>query len=459
MKKILSLVTILSVVSIFFSSCSEEEPPVSGKEQISFSLSLPASTNDGGRATEDIPDGARVLISIANQDGPVLTNHEVKIYKLGDGFITDPLELEIGRYSVTDFMIANDDDEILYATPKRGSPLGDAVSNPLPFSFVVGKDKITTYPMEVLDARQSTPEAFGYTSFSIKVVNPLAVSVFVEKDGKLIFTEAHATLYDAETYYVLQTTDLEAKINYLNFNGERDRTYRLAVEKDGYADGEVEFVYAETDNSLTVVLVPNEVPMLTLSTLPVEDYVYFQLQVLGTGSLTVDWGDGKTETRAFNAPDRGMHASQPFFHTYSALGNYEIKVTGNVEMIFSVSNGTIPVHDIDLSDIPDLEMFRINQSILDTLDVSMYPNIHYFTLENTIVQHFDINSAKLIDVGLVEMRDTDTLNEVIGEIYDETLDKGISGEILAINMTFSGENQELVDKLVNEHDWILSIYP
>src|SRR5690348_16913603 len=123
MKKLLTLLNALVILCLLY-SCSEEEPMVQ-KEQVQFLLNVPASDNSG-RTASDLPEGVKLLISVANSSGSVLTLHPVTILKLGDSYITEPLELPVGRYSVTDFLVANTT-EVLFATPKHGSPLAGAV--------------------------------------------------------------------------------------------------------------------------------------------------------------------------------------------------------------------------------------------------------------------------------------------------------------------------------------------
>lgn len=145
----------------------------------------------------------------------------------------EPLEFDLGRYNVTDFLIASGS-EILYAVPKKNTPLAPLVVRPLPYSFNVLKGKLTNVAMEVVSTKGYAPKDFGYAAFNIEVVNPLSVTVFTSKGGETKLASAEAFLYDAEDK-LIKTYDLGAKVNLLSFKGDVDASYKLVVRKPGYS--------------------------------------------------------------------------------------------------------------------------------------------------------------------------------------------------------------------------------
>ena len=158
--RIIVLLTLL--VAALLQSCTENENPQQS-EKVEFQFTLSALSPDGGRiGASELPANAELILTLVNNSGaPVLTNHRIEILNFGGGYITGPIELKPGLYSITDFMIANGS-EILYATPKKDSPLAPAVTKPLPHKFNVTRDQLTHIEMEVLDTKGYKPEGFGY---------------------------------------------------------------------------------------------------------------------------------------------------------------------------------------------------------------------------------------------------------------------------------------------------------
>ncbi len=113
-----------AVLAVFLQSCTENEPHQEKPEQVQFSFSLDENDPSNGRSgADEFPAGAELILTITDNSGkPVLTNHRIGIMNFGGGYITEPLEFDLGRYNVTDFLIASGS-EILYPVPKKNTPL------------------------------------------------------------------------------------------------------------------------------------------------------------------------------------------------------------------------------------------------------------------------------------------------------------------------------------------------
>ena len=117
MRKLLALLTLI-VISF---SCQKDDNPKIERGQVQLSITEKSVSN--GRTEVDEP--STIIISISTQTGEnVLEEEALSVARLGDGFIIDPILLEIGSYALTKFLILNDANEVIYATPKEGSSIG-----------------------------------------------------------------------------------------------------------------------------------------------------------------------------------------------------------------------------------------------------------------------------------------------------------------------------------------------
>lgn len=324
MKARLMLLPFLFLAALL-QSCTENDNPQQS-EKVEFQFSLSTVTAEGGRsAALELPPNAELVLSLVNNSGaPVLTNHRIAILSLGGGYITGPIELKPGQYSIVDFMIA-DGAEILYATPKKDSPLAPAVVRPLPYKFHVTRDVLTNVAMEVLDTKGYKPEDFGYVSFSIGVVNPLPIAVFSTNLGVTKLTEAKAFLYQGTK--LVGEYNLKAKTNMISFKGDPDASYRLIIRKPGYSQYIKHFIYRDLIEELANL--PLEVllgPAFTIETAVVSE---FEVELVGSGGvIDVDWGDGTVESIDF-----GITPVTVLTHAYSGDDVYFISITGAVDQV------------------------------------------------------------------------------------------------------------------------------
>ena len=230
MKSILFFSCLLLLLLI--SSCTDQEPETRLKQKVVFTFNLPDG-DERARLVQDLPSGSRILISLENASGKVsLTHHPLTVTKLGDTYISEPLALVLGRYTVSDFFLVNSSSTVLYATPKRKSPLSPLISHPVPYSFTVAKAKMENVTMEVLSTRNQTPAAFGYASFGVEAANTLDIAVMRGDDGARRLTNAILTF--TKDSVITQEYALGAQVNHIPFEGEPDTQYLLTIEKDGY---------------------------------------------------------------------------------------------------------------------------------------------------------------------------------------------------------------------------------
>lgn len=161
MKHLLRLIC-LALPALLLVTCADQDDTALQKEKIQFTFDLTQMSDEGGRvkSANEIPDDARLLISIkTNTDEPVLTFEEVELLQMGSGLISKPIELVPGSYKLTDFIVVDASDEVLFVTPRKGSSMAKYVKNPLDVNFTAAANAVKNVQMEVMDASASDPAA------------------------------------------------------------------------------------------------------------------------------------------------------------------------------------------------------------------------------------------------------------------------------------------------------------
>lgn len=173
MKK--SVFTLIAVTAMLFSwhSCTQTEEI--GTLQFGMELSddsaLKSAVTDRG-VTE-------ALISIVGVNGEVIFDKEpLQLIAFGDQYVTRKLEIPVGEYQLTEFMLVDSSGIVLWATPVQGSKLAHLVRNPLPFAFGISPDETTSLEIEVVRVGNHPPADFGYLNFNIHFVDRFCLKVF-----------------------------------------------------------------------------------------------------------------------------------------------------------------------------------------------------------------------------------------------------------------------------------------
>jgi hypothetical protein len=421
--------------------CTDEVETLS-PEKVQFTFVVSDAANNGGRIQAAEPP-ASLLLSVSNSAGvPVFTLKEIKLLRVGDSFMTEPLELKQGYYKITDFLLLGESEDVLYATPKVGSPLAKAVVRPLPFGFNVMKNVVANVAMEVIDVTLRLPEEFGYASFAINAVNPLRLSVFTTVGTTTNLTSARA--------YILKGNDtinsyaMGATINLIAFQGDAQAMHRLVVSKPGYNPYIKDFVYSDLVTTLgnlplKIYLVPAGFTMLAF----VDDYgipnsFEFRLNAV-SGSYVVEWGDGTSSVNETS-------------HVYATAGNYLITVSGDLDKItsFYCFYGYGRMDAINVQGLTELQNFRfgltprgpkeIDLSKSTKLKELFIPNIaqleHVIFPVDAPVSTVDISGPNQLSPAMVD--------EIINGVYQSAVLNSETSGIFVLFDTWTRDRYDMV---------------
>lgn len=227
------------MLSLLYFSCSKEDVKPNKKEgTVEFGFSLKAPSHGGAQKSSMMAaaEPAAVVVSIKKANGSLAyTMEKVELYNMNGYYISKPLSLLPGNYTVEQFFVVDAAGNVVYASPVQGSPKAYLVSKPLPISFSVGKDIVTKIVPEVLSAEGSTPEDFGYSTFSFEVVKPFdfLIGVFAYNESIQNFEMTTANLSIAASNKTVFADTLAAITNKVTVNDGYD-DYILTVTKEGY---------------------------------------------------------------------------------------------------------------------------------------------------------------------------------------------------------------------------------
>ncbi len=173
MKNLKNGIFVFAALLFLGTSCSKNESSeIKLKGSISMSLEKTGSLKS--TETEDV---SAVYVSVKNSSDEYVYNmQELTLLSFNGGYITGNIELEEGDYTVIDFIVVNDQDSVVYLSPKEGSELASMVDYPLPVSFSVSASDTSSVSLQVISADLGDAADYGYTNFTFDVVDNNTVS-------------------------------------------------------------------------------------------------------------------------------------------------------------------------------------------------------------------------------------------------------------------------------------------
>ncbi|MDE5418645.1 formylglycine-generating enzyme family protein [Labilibaculum sp. DW002] len=258
--KLLRLVFILiitsSVISCSTSDNEDDNAKATGKVEISINLSesnVKALGLSSLKTSETIIKS--VVISMTRKDGSVVYDKEnIHLLNMNGYYIASPISLTVGEYSLTEFLVMDDTNNVIYAAPLVDSEKAYLVENPLSIDFEVTKDEVLKLVPEVLAIGDSSPSDFGYSTISFDVVPffDFSISTFVYNSSILNWDLTTASIVVKNEDTVLYEGDLAAITNTLSLRANVS-TYDMTISKSGYKS----YVYSFSSDSLQYYNVDN----------------------------------------------------------------------------------------------------------------------------------------------------------------------------------------------------------
>ena len=268
MKNLMKFLTLnlLIFAIIGFSSCEKKNSDVRGYGKLEISLNFSDQTGLKSLNADSIfpvdsiiyPDDSvispsyQIILSVEDLNGEsVFSDKFIPLYNFGPGFISDKIEIPVGKFKLTKFMVINPSGKVIFAAPLEGSPLSYLVNNPLPLNFRINPEAITRILPEVLEVAGQSPDQFGYAGFGIQIVEPLTFYALCMLDNPMIMaptqiTNAKLTVYAKNGWHY--TFNLQASVNRIIIRGGSE-VYKFVLEKEGYESQYLQFTAEILRNS------------------------------------------------------------------------------------------------------------------------------------------------------------------------------------------------------------------
>lgn len=386
----LRLLRLIAVISLIPTSCTENETDISLSGQVEFAINGISLQTDA-RVT-DAPVPSSILITVHGKTN--YSKEELKLYPFEDQYISEPVVLRIGAYRLTEFFVLDQDDNVIYASPKAGSHLSDFVRDPLPLDFTVNAEDVAQVLPEVIRTEAYEPKDFGYGSFGFEVVQPFMVAVFGLEEG-----EYH---YISTDLYILHEEDTVLKkellpaVNKIGLDPSID-SYMLIIEEQGY------FRYHKTftsDELLNYMNTPLEIllePAITFTCElfpPEYSYSAFYISTDSPAELIIDWGN--------NQEIETIHVSGDMELILNVLkhGFQFISIKGDLDKIISIYNNYIFITDMDVRWARELQSLRVVNSSMKKTDISSNTKLIDILFAIDSLEEIDLsNNPKLQSIG------------------------------------------------------------
>ncbi len=183
-------ILLLVLFAAVIMSCEEKNEPAAGT--LEFTFAVPSTGEQKSFSDPAIPPAGnipfQIMISVAKENGEEYwTDKMIRVYRFGEGFVTEKTEIPGGQYQLTKFMVLADNGNVIFAAPLEGSPKSFLVTHPLPMEFNVVPGESTRVDPEVLKTENAQPSDFGYASFTFTVVDFYKAWVLAMEDDPLYY--------------------------------------------------------------------------------------------------------------------------------------------------------------------------------------------------------------------------------------------------------------------------------
>jgi uncharacterized protein (TIGR02145 family) len=239
MKKLIYCSSItLIFMSAFFCRCNKDKDIINQEQEVFFAIGLPEAKNGldtKGGSGYNLTDARKIVLTIQNADGTPTeyTSSELRIYEMNGAFFSQKLILKTGSYRLTEFLIMDSTENVIFTTPLEGSYEAQNVTNPLPIAFEVFKDISTPVNVEVISTENKSPEDFGLVSFPITEVKTITFLITVADKESDRLLSAKLTITGG-SYSLIQMLDSSATNRVTVKDSIGLDSYNMTIEKEGY---------------------------------------------------------------------------------------------------------------------------------------------------------------------------------------------------------------------------------
>ena len=448
---------LLLFASVLFQSCSEHElapsQGVGSEPFVSFSLDEKASA--------EIPDGSTLLIGVMTSSGEIVyADHPLALTRIGGLLTSENIALDADDFELTEFVVLDSNDEVIYASPKEGSAMAEMVLKPLAHKFTARGMSHLELPVEVAAAKNVHPGKFGYDSFKKKPKNTFQIIAYFYDDGVKTPTDSYLQIENEESefYYYMRGTEIST----FTFTGDPKETYTLTAYRPGFYRESMEFTMQKLKGkkkNLIEIIFEFTDPADVMTMTAIDDGTRFTLGLVGVGAIRTDFGNGSGEYGPFPANPEIVTPTDTSYMTFEneedAWGS-QITVSGDLDQVVSFENST-SVNSIDVTRLPNLSKFTYNNSFSEVLDLTQNSQLAYLALVNSGIRDIQLEgNTKLSKVYLENM--FYGADDVVREVYENAVAHNITnGSIVLVNQTISESSRQILSDLQSKYNWSVTI--
>ena len=186
--------------SLSLNSCSKKEvlnipsSESSGKIQfmvganarggLSIKNTMGAKVNLATEPTSVLVNATSISIQYSDAGGNLYTA-TATLRGFNGSYISDPISIKTGTYSLDRFLVINDNapnasENVIAATPTKGTSTANYVQRPLSQTLTVNADVTSNTTMEVVSTSGLSPQDFGYQSFRLNEIKLFGFLLNVE---------------------------------------------------------------------------------------------------------------------------------------------------------------------------------------------------------------------------------------------------------------------------------------
>ena len=268
-------ILLITAVIFLFISCESKEETVLTKVNFSFENKLITNSSNFMRVTsKEKMDAKFLVITIENGAGEkVYDTKKIELYTFNESYISEPVSLNFveNEYKLTQFLVLDANNDVIYFTPNEKSSSANFVNNPLPISFKVDKNQITKIIPEVISSESAVEADYGYSTFEFNIIHTINMKMAVRITDSVTNNE---TLTDAE----ISISSNDTIIHYYDSINEATKkirfrdgyeNYSIIASKKGYDTQRVDLTRAEinkfAENPLTIYLPQKKNPISTMA--------------------------------------------------------------------------------------------------------------------------------------------------------------------------------------------------
>lgn len=407
--------------TIFLYSCYEEDP-IAQSNEVQFTFDALEST--------ELPENISVELSIQEASGATLTKN-VTFTRSGNSYSGHPVRLKPGTYTVNDFLIVD-------------QPLSAELA--LDKHFAVSGEGTHAISMGKLQLKKSGK-------------NNLQIVVYTHDGPKKRLTDAKLTLYNetgGETYEYL----LSARTNRIEFKGNPEDYYYIVIEKEGYVQYYSIFSYNWLESKKIEVTLQELNQPGTITFQPGSTCFLMQLEVMGQGSVTIDWGQGAIEVIKFDIDSEDATGNAIIYRENCyAISLPPAQISGDVHLIKGITFEN-SADAIDAQYASGLQKLVLIDPYMPLLDLTSNTELRTLSIMGgymgpiTLPQQHAIQSLT-ISPGY-GWPSTEQVDYIIDNIYTNAVTRDLRGGSIALNgASVSQQTATKLSELVMSYSWTL----